>query len=135
MSLLKGSSITLSTTSNSPLGLTRIYAGGIAGEKYDWMEISDPVTTTYPNGLIGYTYTVSLKDDYKTGRYPRTTLRFRSLTDGSESILFIEALSVPKPIETQQPPKARTEPHPIPTTSIPKPSKQAYTVLPTVARK
>ena len=44
MSLLKGSSITLSTTSNSPLGLTRIYAGGIAGEKYDWMEISDPVT-------------------------------------------------------------------------------------------
>ena len=106
MSLLKGSSITLSTTSNSPLGLTRIYAGGIAGEKYDWMEISDPVTTTYPNGLIGYTYTVSLKDDYKTGRYPRTTLRFRSLTDGSESILFIEALSVPKPIETQQPPKA-----------------------------
>ena len=28
MSLLKGSSITLSTTSNSPLGLTRIYAGG-----------------------------------------------------------------------------------------------------------
>ena len=70
------------------------------------MEIAEPITNIDPNGRIHYTYTVTLKAGYTTGRYPRTTLRFHSLTDGSEKILYIEALAAPKPIETVQPPKA-----------------------------
>lgn len=70
------------------------------------MEVSEPATTPGANGSVNYTYTVSLKAGYLLGRYPRTTLRFRSLTDGSENIIYIDALAVPKPIETTQPPKA-----------------------------
>ena len=106
MSLVDGSSITLSTISNAAIDLTKIYAGGINSKLYDWMNIADPVTSIDPNGRIHYTYTVTLKPGYTTGRYPRTTLRFHSLADGSEKILYIEALAAPKPIETVQPPKA-----------------------------
>ena len=106
MSLIDGSSITLSTISNAAIELTKIYAGGINSKLYNWMEIAEPITNIDPNGRIHYTYTVTLKAGYTTGRYPRTTLRFHSLTDGSEKILYIEALAAPKPIETVQPPKA-----------------------------
>lgn len=106
MSLVDGSSITLSTTSNSAIDLTKTYAGGITSKLYDWMDIAEPVISTDPNGRLHYTYVITLKAGYKTGRYPRTTLRFNSLTDNSENTIFIEALAVPKPIETVQPPKA-----------------------------
>lgn len=106
MSLVDGSYLTLSTVSNSAISLSKIYAGGTAGKLFDWMEVSEPVTTPGANGSVNYTYTVSLKAGYLLGRYPRTTLRFRSLTDGSENIIYIDALAVPKPIETTQPPKA-----------------------------
>ncbi|MEY8612834.1 hypothetical protein AALM74_27085, partial [Parabacteroides segnis] len=106
MSLVDGSSITLSTISNAAIDLTKIYAGGATAKLYDWLEIADPVTGIDPNGRIHYTYTATLKAGYKTGRYPRTTLRFHSLTDASENIVYIEALAAPKPIDTPQPPKA-----------------------------
>lgn len=106
MSLVDGSYLTLSTVSNSAVNLSKIYAGGTAGKLFDWMEISEPVTVTGANGSVSYTYKVSLKAGYLLGRYPRTTLRFQSLTDGSENTIYIDALAVPKPIETTQPPKA-----------------------------
>lgn len=106
MSLVGGSNLTLSTTANSALGISKIYAGGTAGKQFDWMEISEPSTAIGANGTTNYTYTVSLKKDYDLGRYPRVTIRLHSLTDGSENIIYVDALAIPKPVETQQPPKA-----------------------------
>ena len=106
MSLVTGSNLTLSTTANSALGISKIYAGGTAGKQFDWMEISEPTTAIGANGTTNYTYTVSLKKDYTLGRYPRVTIRLHSLTDGSENIIYVDALAIPKPVETQQPPKA-----------------------------
>ncbi|MFV0580725.1 MAG: beta strand repeat-containing protein [Parabacteroides gordonii] len=106
MSLVTGSNLTLSTTANSALGISKIYAGGTAGKQFDWMEISEPSTAIGANGTTNYTYTVSLKKDYTLGRYPRVTIRLHSLTDGSENIIYVDALAIPKPVETQQPPKA-----------------------------
>lgn len=104
MSIKNGSTIEISTLANATVNLEKIYAGG--NNLYNWMTIDKPATTLESNGYTRYVYTVRLTPDYKAGRYPRTTLRFRSLADGSESLLFIEALAVPQPIETKQPPKA-----------------------------
>ena len=106
LSLKEGSSIEMTTTSTSAISLSKVYAGNAAAQQFDWLDISTPETTTNANGMSVYKYTATLKKLYTAGRYPKTTLRFKSLTDGSESILYIEAIAVPQPVETQQPPKA-----------------------------
>lgn len=98
---------TITTTANSALGLNKIYAGGVSGAKYNWLHISEPTTTASgAAGVYQYTYTATLTEPYTLDRYPRVTLRFFSLTDGSETLLFVEPLSVPIPVETEQVSKA-----------------------------
>ena len=106
MSLKEGSSFEVSTTSTSALALTKVYAGNTAAKQFDWLDVSEPETTIRAEGITTYKYKVTLKAPYTAGRYPKTTLRFASLTDGSESIIYIEAIAVPQPIDTQQPAKA-----------------------------
>lgn len=105
MSLKAGSTFDFTTAANSALTIDKIYAGNATAQLYDWVKIAEPVITG--NGtLSNYRYTVSLTPDYKQKRYPRTTLRIRNSIDGSESILYIEAIAVPQPEETKQPAKA-----------------------------
>ncbi|WP_278705148.1 hypothetical protein [Parabacteroides goldsteinii] len=106
MSLKEGSSFEITTTSTSALALTKVYAGNTAARQFDWLDVSEPETTIRAEGITTYKYKATLKAPYTAGRYPKTTLRFASLTDGSESIIYVEAIAVPQPIETQQPPKA-----------------------------
>jgi len=105
MSLKEGSSFEITTTSNSALIISKAYAGGGIVKGYDWISISDPDITLGANGISTYKYTATLTKPYLAGRYPKAAIRCISLTDASESILYVEALSVPQPIATQQPPK------------------------------
>ena len=105
MSLKEGSSFEITTTSNSALIISKTYAGGGIVKGYDWISISDPDITLGANGISTYKYTATLTKPYLAGRYPKAAIRCISLTDASESILYVEALSVPQPIATQQPPK------------------------------
>lgn len=105
MLLKEGSSFEITTTSNSALIISKAYAGGGIVKGYDWISISDPDITLGANGISTYKYTATLTKPYLAGRYPKAAIRCISLTDASESILYVEALSVPQPIATQQPPK------------------------------
>lgn len=106
MSLKEGSSFDITTTSNSALTISKTYAGGGILKGYDWISISDPDVSLGTNGMYTYKYTATLTKPYTTGRYPKAAIRCISLADASESILYIEALSVPQPIATKQPAKA-----------------------------
>lgn len=102
MSLKLGSSFEATVGASAPLQVSKTYAGGLAAQQYDWLEIAEPVP-----GLAAsdYTYQFALKAGYNK-RYPRVTVRFFDAISGSESILYVEAIAVPQPIETQQPAKA-----------------------------
>lgn len=104
MSLKDGSSFDASIGATSPLQITKTYAGGSAGQKYDWLEISEPSITRVTSPT--YTYTFSLKEHYMLGRYPRVTVRIFDSLSGDETILYVEAIAVPQPAETKQPEKA-----------------------------
>lgn len=104
MSLAKGSYFTAKVGATSPLQVTKTYAGGAAGKKYDWLQISDPSITRL--GGSEYAYTFSLTDPYTLGRYPRCTVRIFDSLSGEESIIYVDALSVPQPVEAAQPLKA-----------------------------
>lgn len=104
MSLKRGSSFDAFIGTTSPLTVSKTYAGGAASRKYDWLQIDEPLITRIATST--YRYTFSLKEGYVLGRYPRATVRIFDALSGNESILYVDALSVPQPIETQQPPKA-----------------------------
>lgn len=104
MSLAKGSYFTAKVGATSPLQVTKTYAGGAAGKKYDWLQISDPSITRL--GGSEYAYTFSLTDPYTLGCYPRCTVRIFDSLSGEESIIYVDALSVPQPVEAAQPLKA-----------------------------
>lgn len=104
MSLKRGSTFDAFIGTTSPLTVSKTYAGGAASRKYDWLQIDEPLITRIATST--YRYTFSLKEGYVLGRYPRATVRIFDALSGNESILYVDALSVPQPIETQQPPKA-----------------------------
>ena len=104
MSLKDGSTFDAFIGSNSPLSVSKTYAGGTEGKKYDWLEISElPITHV---AFSTYQYTFSLKEHYISGRYPRCTVRISDSLSGEETILYVEAIAVPQPAATQQPDKA-----------------------------
>ena len=104
MSLKPGSTFDALIGTTSPLTVTKTYAGGTAGRKYDWLQIDElPVTRI---ATSTYRYTFSLKSGYILGRYPRATVRIFDALSGNESILYVDALSVPQPLDTPQTPKA-----------------------------
>lgn len=105
MSVKPGSTFEMAITTNSALKLSKVYAGGVAGQLQNWLSVSEPVIT--PGATLStYRYTVSLTTPYLLGRYPRATLRLTNTINGSESVLFVEPVAAPVPIETPQPPKA-----------------------------
>lgn len=104
MSLLKGSTFTARTTATSPLHVTKTYAGGGVAQKRDWLQISEPSISKI--GGSEYTYTFSLTTPYNSRFYPRCTVRMFDALSGAESIMYVEALSVPQLIEEKQPSKA-----------------------------
>lgn len=87
--------------------VTKTYAGGQVAQQYDWLKISSPTTTfaAGPNSQMEYTYTFTVAQGY-IGRFPRATVRFFDPISGNESILYVEAISAPTPIESTQPSKA-----------------------------
>lgn len=98
MSLDAGSSLDVSIATNSTLLVSKRYAGN-AGQ-YDWLEVSAPaVTATKASGAFAYTYSLSLKDPYTEGRYPKATIRFIDAVTAEESILFVEAIAAPEVVE------------------------------------
>lgn len=104
MSLKDGSTFDAFIGTTSPLTVSKTYAGGVEGKKYDWLEISEPLITRLAAST--YQYTFSLKPGYILGRYPRATVRIFDSLSGEETILYVEAIAVPQPAETRQPEKA-----------------------------
>ena len=104
MSLAPGSEFTAKVGATSPLQVTKTYSGGVSGRKYDWLQISAPSISRV--GGSEYSYTFSLTKDYTAGFYPRCTVRIFDALSGEESILYVDALSVPQPVAEKQPDKA-----------------------------
>lgn len=104
MSLAPGSEFTAKVGATSPLQVTKTYSGGVSGRKYDWLQISAPSISRL--GSSDYSYTFSLTKDYTAGFYPRCTVRIFDALSGEESILYVDALSVPQPVVEKQPDKA-----------------------------
>lgn len=108
MSLVAGSTFEAKLNATGSLQVTKNYAGGQAGQQYDWLQIGQPVTTfaTIQNGQMEYTYNFTLTPGYTKGRFPRATIRFFDPISGNENILYVEAISAPTPVESTQPSKA-----------------------------
>ena len=108
MSLVAGANFEAKITATAMLQVSKTYAGGKEGQQYDWLVIGNPVTTfaAGKSAQVEYTYDFTLTPNYTKGRFPRATIRFFDPISGSESILFVEAISAPTPIETTQPSKA-----------------------------
>lgn len=107
MSLKPGSTFEVKIGATSTLDMSKIYAGGIANKFYDWLNVSAPATRG--ESFLAkpeYIYTFSAVPAYVKGRYPRATIRFFDPLSGIETILYVEAVSVPQPVETKQPAKA-----------------------------
>lgn len=102
MSLKENSSFDVKIETNSALTIQKTYVGGLEAQQYDWLVISDPVTTETKANLTSYDYTFSLKNDYNKLRYPRAVVRFTNAMDGSETILFVDPYAAPQLIETKQ---------------------------------
>lgn len=86
MSLKPGSTFDAFIGTTSSLTVSKTYAGGVAGRKYDWLQIDEPLITRIATST--YQYTFSLKPGYIPGRYPRATVHIFAAISGSESILF-----------------------------------------------
>lgn len=104
MSLAAGSEFTARVGATSPLQVTKTYAGGVSSKKYDWLQVSAPIISRV--GGSDYSYTFSLTKDYTAGFYPRCTVRMFDSLSGDESIIYVDALSVPQPVAEKQPDKA-----------------------------
>ena len=92
MSLKTGSHFDVSMGSNSALIISKSYAG--KNPEYDWLEVSEPRLTPNTKALtaFGYTYTLSLKEGYTLGRYPKATVRFTDSASGLENVLFVDPI-------------------------------------------
>ena len=101
MSLKPESKFELNTTASSSLTVEKKYAGGLAAQQYDWLDVSEPVIST--KTALNFAYTFSLKEGYTGGRYPRAVLRFTNTMNGDETTLFVDAVSVPQADNTPQP--------------------------------
>lgn len=103
MSLQDGSTFDAVLETTSALTIQKVYAGGLEGKQYDWLDISEPkIEMTTKAAVSRYTYTFTKKNDYNKSRFPRTTVRFTNVMDGSELVLFIEAIAAPQPTQTAQ---------------------------------
>lgn len=96
----ENSNFDLVVRSRAPLSFQHTYAGGLAAKEYDWLVISDNSTKA---ALSEYTYNLSLVKGYDKKRYPKAVLRFMNLTDGTESVVFVDALAAPSLDVTNQP--------------------------------
>lgn len=104
MSLAPGSEFTARVGATSPLQVTKTYVGGASARKYDWLQVSAPIISSV--GGSDYSYTFSLTKAYTAGFYPRCTVRMFDSLSGDESIIYVDALSVPQPVAEKQPDKA-----------------------------
>uniref|UniRef100_UPI0026EF7D4D hypothetical protein n=1 Tax=Parabacteroides gordonii TaxID=574930 RepID=UPI0026EF7D4D len=103
MSLKDGSTFDAVLETTSALTIQKVYAGGLEGKQYDWLDISEPkIEMTTKAAVSKYTYTFTKKKDYNKSRFPRATVRFTNVMDGSELVLFIEAIAAPQPTQTAQ---------------------------------
>ena len=103
MSLKDGSTFDAALETTSALTIQKTYAGGLEGKQYDWLDISEPkIEMTTKAAVSKYTYTFTKKNDYNKSRFPRTTVRFINVMDGSELVLFVEAIAAPQPTQTAQ---------------------------------
>lgn len=96
----ENSNFDLVVRSRAPLSFQHTYAGGLAAKEYDWLVITDNSTRA---ALSEYTYNLSLVKGYDKKRYPKAVLRFMNLTDGTESVVFVDALAAPSLNVTNQP--------------------------------
>lgn len=96
----ENSNFNLLVRSSAPLSFQHTYAGGLAAQEYDWLVIADKSTKAV---LSEYTYNLSLVKGYDKKRYPKAVLRFMNLTDGTESVIFVDALAAPSLNVTNQP--------------------------------
>ncbi len=103
MSLKDGSTFDAVLETTSALTIQKVYAGGPESKQYDWLDISDPkIEMTTKAAVSKYTYTFTKKSGYDKSRFPRATVRFTNVMDGSELVLFVEAIAAPQPTQTAQ---------------------------------
>ncbi|WP_455638912.1 hypothetical protein [Parabacteroides sp.] len=100
MSVKDGSNLNLIVRSSAPLSFQSTYAGGLASKEYDWLNIEEVLIKA---ALSEYNYHLILTDGYDKKRYPKAVLRFMNLTDGTETVVFVDALAAPSLNETTQP--------------------------------
>ena len=112
MSLNEGTNFEMimeKTTAILP-AMTKTYAGGLAAQEYDWLDITQPdliesatsAKTDDRQADEGYKYTFALKDGYAKNRYPRAIVRFTDLTTAEETVLVVDALEPPRAMTTIQ---------------------------------
>ena len=95
----EASNFDLIVSGTSPLVLQRSYAGGLSAKEYDWLAVTDNSVA----GLTEYTYNLSPVKGYTKKRYPKAIFRFMNLTDGTESVVFVNAQTAPALDRTTQP--------------------------------
>lgn len=90
--------------SNTPVSLQSTYAGELASKEYAWLTVGDLKQTPSADlSATEYKCHLSLVTDYDKKRYPKAVLRFMNLTDGSENVVFVDALAAPSLDVTTQP--------------------------------
>lgn len=103
MSLKENSNFSVDIQTNSALTIQKTYVGGLEAQQYDWLEISEPTITEVTKAIMtGYSYTFTKKAGYDKQSFPRAVVRFTNAMDGSETVLFVEAVSAPQVDATQQ---------------------------------
>ena len=90
--------------SNAPVSFQSSYAGGPVAKEYSWLTIGDLTQTPSADlSVTEYKCNLSLVAGYDKKRYPKAILRFMNLTDGSENVVFVDALAAPSLDVTTQP--------------------------------
>lgn len=90
--------------SNAPVSFQSSYAGGPAAKEYSWLTIGDLTQTPSADlSVTEYKCHLSVVAGYNKKRYPKAILRFMNLTDGSENVVFVDALAAPSLDVTTQP--------------------------------
>ena len=103
MSLRDGSAFDAILETTSAITMQKTYAGGLEAQQYDWLDIADPQISIMSRATASkYTYTFNKKPGYTKSRFPRATVRFTNVIDGSETLLFVEAIAAPQPAQTPQ---------------------------------
>lgn len=103
MSLKDGSAFDAALETTSALTIQKTYVGGLEAQQYDWLDVTDPQIDIMTKATVSkYTYTFTKKSGYTKSRFPRATVRFTNVMDGSETILFVEAIAAPQPTQTPQ---------------------------------